>query len=311
MELIDVTLREGIYCDFGLNYDIALDYLRNFVRYVSPKDVQYVEYVYLNTYEHAQLAYDRRYIKEATKILDCGFKMVGMIHPGRVDFEEWDDDLIKKFSLIRIVCDGNEIPAIVKDYCDYIHNLGVKVSINIAYVMSKSEQQITDMYNKAIFYGADYVYFADSSGSADIYSIEQLCKILKEKKKNNKIGFHLHDHLGMATANAMQLYREGIDITDVSITGAGKGAGNLCLEAFIPMMKKMEGHDIQSSMMKNYADFIDFFNQLVKRTGDNHKEKLIQSLTGLFNLRLKQTDIIEVEAGDDLKKYIDLVYINK
>lgn len=311
MELIDVTLREGIYCDFGLNYDTALDYLRHFVKYVSPEEVQYVEYVYLNTYEHALLAYDKHYIQEATKILDCGFKMVGMIHPGRVDFDEWDDELIKKFSLIRIVCNGNDVPDIVKDYISYIHKLGVKVSVNIAYVMSKSTEQIIAMYQKALSYGADYVYFADSSGSATIYDISDLCKILKENKRENKIGFHLHDHLGMATANAMELYREGIDITDVSITGAGKGAGNLCLESFVPMLKKLNNSDIDASTLKNYVDFIEFFNKLVKRSDDNHTFRLIEMLTGLFKLRLKITDIIEEEAGGNVHKYIDLVYTNK
>lgn len=310
MELIDVTLREGIYCDFGINYDTALEYLRHFVKYVNPEDVRYVEYVYLNTYEHALLAYDRRYIEEATKILNCGFKMVGMIHPGRVDFDEWDKNLIKKFSLIRIVCNGNDVPDIVRDYIAFIHQLGVKVSVNIAYVMSKTIEQINTMYDKALSFGADYVYFADSSGSATVYEIADLSKILKEKKKDNKIGFHLHDHLGMATANAMQLYREGIDITDVSITGAGKGAGNLCLESFVPMLKKLNNESIDAITLKNYVDFIEFFNKLVKREQDNHTFKLIESLTGLFKLRLKLTDIIEEEAGGDVRKYIDLVYSN-
>ena len=311
MELIDVTLREGIYCDFSLNYDTALDYLRHFVKYVSPKDVQYVEYVYLNTYEHALLAYDKRYIHEASNILlDSGFRMVGMIHPGRVDFSEWDDELIKKFSLIRIVCNGNEVPDIVRDYITYIHSLGVKVSVNIAYVMSKTVEQIVSMYQKALSFDADYVYFADSSGSATIYDISDLCKILKDNKVNNKIGFHLHDHIGMATANAMQLFKESIDITDVSITGAGKGAGNLCLESFVPMLKKLNNETIDSTTLKNYVDFIDFFNKLVKRDNDYHIFKLIESLTGLFKLRLKLTDIITEESGGDVHKYIDLVYSN-
>lgn len=310
MELIDVTLREGIYCDFGLTYESALDYLRNFVRYVTPNDVQYVEYVYLNTYEHALLAYDEHYIKEASKILDCGFKMVGMVHPGRVDFDEWDDELIKKFSLVRIVCNGNEVPDIVRDYISYLHDLGVKVSVNIAYVMSKDDEMIAKMYEKALSFGADYVYFADSSGSASIYDISHLCKILKERQRGNKIGFHLHDHLGQAMANAMTLYKEGIDITDVSITGAGKGAGNLCLETFVPMLRQMDGKEIDAELFKNYIDFIRYFNKHVNRSEDNHEFKLIQAITGFFKLRLKQTDKYEEEANGDTSKYIDLVYSN-
>lgn len=311
MELIDVTLREGIYCDFGLNYDIALDYLRNFVRFVKPEDVRYVEYVYLNTYEHALLAYDKRYIKEASAILlDKGFKMVGMVHPGRVDFEEWDDELISKFSLVRIVCNGNDVPDIVKEYISHLHQLNVEVSVNIAYVMSKDEELIAKMYTKALAFGADYVYFADSSGSASVYDISHLCKILKEQKGDNKIGFHLHDHLGMATANALELLREGIDITDVSITGAGKGAGNLCMETFVPMLDHISGNKIEKDTLKNYVDFVDYFNNLVHRSEDNHGFKLIQSVTGLFKLRLKQTDMYEEESNGDAKKYLDLVYSN-
>jgi len=311
MELIDVTLREGIYCDFGLNYDTALDYLRHFVQYVKPEDVRYVEYVYLNTYEHALLAYDRRYIKEASSILlDNGFKMVGMVHPGRVDFDEWDDDLIRQFSLVRIVCNGNDIPDIVKEYISYLHRLNVEVSVNIAYVMSKDEELIAKMYQKALAFGADYVYFADSSGSAAVYDITHMSKVLKELRMGNKIGFHLHDHLGMATANAIELYRQGIDITDVSITGAGKGAGNLCMESFVPILKYLCGEKIEKDTLQNYVDFINYFNVRVNRSEDNHIFKLIQSVTGLFKLRLKQTDMYEEESNGDAKKYLDLVYSN-
>lgn len=308
MELIDVTLREGIYCDFGINYESALDYLRNFVRFVKPEDVRYVEYVYLNTYEHALLSYDKQYIEEASQILNCGFNMVGMIHPGRVDLNEWDKELIKRFSLVRVVCNGSEVPDVVGKYISYLHNLGVKVSVNIAYVMSKSEELVLMMYEKALSLGADYVYFADSSGSASFYDISHLCSILKDRQKENKIGFHLHDHLGMAVANGLQLFKEGIDITDVSITGAGKGAGNLCLETFVPILKLYNNDRIDADTLKNYVDFIDYFNALVNRDYDNHKFKLLESLSGLFKLRLKVTDKIEEESNGDPHKYIDLVY---
>lgn len=308
MKLIDVTLRENYD---HLTYEQAMDYLQHLVKYVSHQDLQRVEYVYLNNDKHGDLCYDEDYIIQGGKILDdAGFERVGMIHPGRVDLSRWNPDLIKPFSLIRIVCQDNEVPEIVGDYIRFIHKCGSKASVNIAYVMNKSDELIIEMYEKALSFGADYVYFADSCGSATVYDISHLCSILKAKRKENKIGFHLHNQFGLAMANAIQIQREGIDSSDVSITGLGKGAGNLCMELFIPVIRHLTGSKVDAQILKNFIDFIDYFNKLIGRTNDNHKEAIINLPQGMFKMKSAKVNQYMKEIGRDPYKYIDLVYSN-
>lgn len=304
---MDVTLREGVYCDFGLDYDKAIDYISMFEKYVDPQDVEYLEFVYINTDEHSLLSYNEEYINKTYELCKNKFKLVGMMHPGRADMSLWNPDVIKKLDLVRIVCNGSVIPDSVKDYIDYLHKYEIKVSINIAYVLSKDEKTIIDMYRKCQDLHTDYVYFADSSGSACIEDIDSLCAILQEYKKDNYIGFHLHDHLGMASANALRLYHNKVDISDASITGAGKGAGNLKTESIVPLIRQIEGREMTAEMLKNYVLFIQFFNKLVNRENDYHLEVFKNSMTGLFKIRLKDEEEFDRKSKGDIIKYIDLI----
>ena len=53
-----------------------------------------------------------------------------------------------------------------------------------------------------------------------------------------KLGFHGHDNLGMALANTLTAIEEGVDIVDATVTGMGRGAGNLRTELLLTVLHK-------------------------------------------------------------------------
>ena len=55
-------------------------------------------------------------------------------------------------------------------------------------------------------------------------------------KTNVKLGFHGHNNLEMALANTLTAIDEGIDIVDATITGMGRGAGNLKTELLLTVL---------------------------------------------------------------------------
>ncbi len=307
MKLMDVTLRESIYYGSGIDYDQGIDYLNHFVKYISPDNMQMVEVGYLNTDVEGDLSYNEQYLAEALKICQDKFEVVAMCHPKRANTSLWNLDLISKLSLVRIVCNGTDIHEDVKHYIQVLHSVGVKVSVNIAYVMSKTDEVLINMYRKALSFGADCIYFADSSGSAMPNDIIRLCQLMMRERKNNLLGFHFHDHMQMATANALFADENGFDLMDASITGAGKGGGNLKTEIIIPTYLYVKNEDISVDILKNLYTYIQYFNQLIGRTGDFYEHSYLNSLIGIYKTNLrKEEEISAVSAGDGYK-YIDLI----
>ena len=112
-------------------------------------------------------------------------------------------------------------------------NLDVSIQIINSTNYSKKElEKITYEIIKHNFY---YVYFADSHGNLnlikDFDKFESSINILKENNINS--GFHLHNHTDRALLNYYVCLDKGINITDTSILGLGKGGGNLALEHII------------------------------------------------------------------------------
>ena len=307
MKIIDVTLRESIYYGSGIDYDVGLDYLRNMVNWISNEDIQYVEIGYVNNDTNENLNYNDEYINSCAEICRGTFKLVAMMHPGKADVHRWDVETIKKLSLVRIVCNGKIVPDSIKTYIQILHSMGIKVSVNIAYIMNKNEAEIIDMYNKCIEYGADYIYFADSSGSANFNDIRYYCDLLKRLKKNNKVGIHHHDHLNMAFANAIQSYYEGVDIIDCSITGAGKGGGNLKTEFIVPYLRLIENKKITKKMLVNIIDYIRYFSKITGRASSNYEQMYLDTLVGLFKITLKEQNELEQISNGDKNEYIRLI----
>lgn len=307
MKLMDVTLRESVYYGSGIGYEEGLDYLKKLDDFISHEEVEYVEICYINTNEKGHLNYDEQYIRNAYTICKGKYKLVGMMHPGCADITVWNPEVIKLFDMVRIVCGGDSIPECVKEYVAYFHNLSVKVAVNISFALRKTFEKNEVLCRKCIEYGADYVYFADSSGSALTNDIDRLCDILNRCKKENGTGFHLHDHLSLSFANALRVYANNIDITDVSITGAGRGGGNLKTEFFIPYIKKINGEKMTKEMFDRLFDYIKYFNELVNRDGLVYEQLYLDTLSGLYRLGLKQQEEIEKVAAGDGHKYIEMV----
>jgi|SRR3989344_2674229 len=81
------------------------------------------------------------------------------------------------------------------------------------------------------------VSFADSFGSFIPSDITKHFKKLKSLGFK-RIGFHAHNNLQMAFANALQAIREGATIIDGSIYGLGRGAGNLPIEILLSYLQR-------------------------------------------------------------------------
>ena len=307
MNIMDVTLRESVYYGKGLSNEDALEYLEMLKKNIPNRFIQFVEIGYINNDKVCPLNYDEDYFSKAIDVIEGTFKPTAMMHIPKADISKWNPDIIKRLSLVRVVV-GHHVPDELQAYVDYVHALGVKISVNITYVVGLPEEKIISEMNRAKNMGVDYIFCADSSGSFSPQSTVRISKLLVENCGGMITGLHLHDHLQMAVANALIAQDCGIAMTDVSVTGAGKGGGNLKMEQGLLLLygKDAIGYDL----LVGLNNLIVYFAKLIGRDEKFYSQALMDSLTGVYRLSLKATDTLEAESGMNPETYFKMVTDN-
>ena len=307
MNIMDVTLRESVYYGKGLSNDDALEYLKMLKENISGEWVQSVEIGYVNNDKIAPLNYDEEYLNRAIDICEGTYRVSAMMHIPRVDISKWNPDVIKRLYLVRVVV-GQHIPDELQSYVNYLHELGVKISANLTYVVGLPNEAIISEMNRAKEMGVDYFFCADSSGSFSPTSTIRISKILTENCGGMIPGVHLHDHMQMAMANALTAQKCGIEMTDVSVTGAGKGGGNLKMEQGLLLLYGKEA--VSYELLIGLKNMITYFATLIGRDGHFYVQAMEDFLTGLYRLPLKATDMLEKESAMESEKYFRMVIDN-
>ena len=191
MKIMDVTLRESVYYGKGLTNENALEYLQKLKENISNEWIQFVEIGYINNNKDIPLNYSESYFRKAIDICKGVYKVTAMMHVPKADMSKWNPDIISQLDLVRVVV-GHHVPDELEQYVEYMHNLGVKISVNITYVSSLSEEKIKSEIIRARNMGVDYIFCADSSGSFSPDSTKRIGKVLVENSGNMITGVHLH-----------------------------------------------------------------------------------------------------------------------
>lgn len=307
MNIMDVTLRESVYYGKGLSNEDALEYLQKLKENISSKWIQFVEIGYINNDKQAPLNYDEDYFNKAIDICHGIYKATAMMHVPKAEISKWNPDVIKRLALVRVVV-GQHVPDELQKYIDYLHNLGVKISVNITYAAGMTDERIVFEMKRAENMGVDYIFCADSSGSFSPNTTVRMSRLLLENCGHMITGVHLHDHMQMAMANALTAQNCGIAMTDVSVTGAGKGGGNLKMEQGLLLLYGTEV--VSYDLLHGLHNMILYFSDLIGRDGNFYAQNMVDFLTGLYRLSLKATDELEEKCGTDHDKYFRLITEN-
>ena len=89
----------------------------------------------------------------------------------------------------------------------------------------------------------DFFYLVDSYGGVFPDEVRSTLAQVKSKTRA-KVGFHGYDNLEMVLANTLTAAENGIDIMDATITGMGRGAGNLKMELLLTVLNIKYGKEI-------------------------------------------------------------------
>ncbi|HAU1652833.1 TPA: 4-hydroxy-2-oxovalerate aldolase [Legionella pneumophila] len=233
VSILDASLRDGGH---RTNFHFKDDDLKQILLPLDNSGIEYIEIGYRNGALHPienigkagmcpqdYLLYCQSLIKKA--------KIAVMVHPHNVN----EQDLLELkncgVKLIRIcIAKGDLVNAV--PLIKLAKNLNFETSVNIIHISYYTESELDSLIEEVSKHEPDMIYFADSNGSLFPDRINSLYKKYTRQYKVS-FGFHAHDNLGLAQANALAAVNAGVHFIDASLAGMGKGTGNLKTEFFI------------------------------------------------------------------------------
>lgn len=242
LTLLDCTL-------YYNNWDFDAELVRDYLLAMQALDVDYVELGFRSL--------DRRGFRGAyaytsdsfLRTLDIpeGLRVAVMVNASELlrHAEGWQAAAALLFvpveqspvALLRLACHVHEF-AEALPICDWLKGLGYNVGINLMQVADRQPQEIEVLARQASGYGLDVLYFADSMGSLSPAQTSEVIAALR-RGWQGEMGIHTHDNCSMALANTQQAIADGVLWLDSTVTGMGRGPGNVRTEyLFIVLMAR-------------------------------------------------------------------------
>lgn len=238
MKILDCTIRDGGYYT---NWDFEREHIMTYLSTFNKLPVDYIEIGYRNP---ALKGYNGEYyycppqtlqfIKQYSKK-----KLAVILNEKSVRVEILDqilDPCKGIIDLVRMAVDPRNFDRAI-GLARATKKKGFEVTFNVMYM--STWDNYPEMMNKLneIDNIVDYFYLVDSFGGVFPEEVKETIQRVKAKTIA-KIGFHGHNNLEMALANTLAAVEEGVDIIDATVTGMGRGAGNLKTELLLTVLNQ-------------------------------------------------------------------------
>jgi len=234
--VLDCTLRDGGYYN---NWHFSDNLTNRYLSAMRKSGVNYVELGFRTTSSDSSLGpyaftpdkwINRLDIPEGLSIgVMCNAK--DLICPDdelKIVKELFTSAENSPVSLVRIAAHFAEVEAcapIIKE----LKKLGYTTGFNLMQSSGRTKDELVAKAELAASWPLDVLYFADSLGNMKPEDIHFIVDALRVKWKG-PMGFHAHDNMGMGLINALAAINEGVTWIDATVTGMGRGAGNVKLE---------------------------------------------------------------------------------
>lgn len=133
--------------------------------------------------------------------------------------------------MVRIACHFHEFERVLPA-CDWLKRRGYAVGFNLMQMAGHTREEVSRLASSASDWPVDVLYFADSTGSMKPADVCETVAWLREGW-SGALGFHAHDNMGLALQNTLTARTEGVEWLDATITGMGRGPGNVRIEELL------------------------------------------------------------------------------
>ena len=261
MKILDCTLRDGGYYT---NWDFDKNLVDTYLTAMNDLPVEYLEVGYrspkLNGY-YGEYFYCPDFVLKKLSLLS-NKKLVIILDEKNIKLETVEELLkpcLGVITMVRIAIDPEQLLRAI-DLAKKVKSMGFEVGFNVMY-MSKWKNLPDFLSNlKHVDGVADYFYMVDSYGGVYPEDVKEIFSLVRSQMKT-KIGFHGHNNLELALVNTLTAIECGADMVDATITGMGRGAGNLKTELLLTALNQRNNIEVDFNALSSVTDA---FSQLQK-----------------------------------------------
>ena len=182
--------------------------------------------------------------------------------------------------LFKIGCHCTEADT-TRQHIEFLRNQHKEVyGLLMNYHMTSTERLLEEA-SKMQSYGAQGIILMDSAGASTPEMVKKTIATLVDNLYV-LVGFHPHNNMGLAVANAYIAIKEGARIIDGTLRGFGAGAGNVQLEALSALLIK-EGYELNQNL---YA-MMDASENIVRKAMTEDRAltdvSIVSGMAGVFS----------------------------
>lgn len=255
MKILDCTLRDGgYYTDWHFDNELVRRLVKSLDTNVDVIELGYKSPIKGGPYRKC----NDGFIKSVVNF-DVSSKLSFMIDAkDYINRHYLLEDIIKPsgiFQICRVAVKKSEI-ANSLELIERIQDLGYEVMCNLmqtSILEGVDIKYFTDSMDKV---GVDVRYVADSYGALKPMDVESIFE-------NHSVqGIHTHDNLNLAFANCVTALDGGAEWCDGTVTGMGRGVGNV----FTEQLLQLKDGDISADVL----DLVDEFQTMKNKLGWGH-----------------------------------------
>tara|TARA_Y100001970_G_scaffold294295_1_gene449998 strand:+ start:24639 stop:26237 length:1599 start_codon:yes stop_codon:yes gene_type:complete len=155
-----------------------------------------------------------------------------------------------KVKFVRLACHLHEVYSL-KNVLKWFKSRNYLVCVNLMQISEIKSKEILKVCNYLKKTKIDVLYLADSLGSLTPNSTKNIVKKFRKNWKKD-LGFHPHNNLRLAMKNSIVANKYGIKWIDSTISGMGRGPGNLITEDIINYTTSLKKNKIFSNILNKY-----------------------------------------------------------
>lgn len=296
IQLLDVTLRDGGY---KTNFHFSPEIVQHILTFLDQSGIPYIEVGYRNgpfkPMPHMgksaicpgdYLEYCRKWIQFA--------KLTVIFHPKNIQKHDLEEMRNCGVNAVR-VCFSAQNPELSFQTIKLAQQYHFEVFANLTRVSHYNREQIKTWVTELEKTGVKAIYLADSNGSLTPNDVGSLFDYLKTEC-SIPFGFHAHDNLFLAQANAVTAIKNGVQFIDASLCGFGKGAGNLRTEGVVSFLHA------EGNRNHNFCRLIEAANYVKQHLYNKEDDCIAKDIIlGIFNL--SQDDAINLNGFPNINDY--------
>lgn len=284
--ILDCTLRDGGFkSDFNWSDRFVNEYL-NTINHV--KEIQIVEYGYYLQTEKSKNKYYNLNLNDIDNLNTKNKKKSSVIidyHYCTKDIDAYIE-LAEAVDLLRITLRKDLIYTGLKWIEKLVNRSNLNISINIFNISNYTPNELIHTIETINKLDIKYLYFADTHGAVIEPNTFSLLSWYASKISKYGLGMHLHNHQDQAFF-LFKLCEKYFDIVDATITGIGKGGGNLKTECILSQPS-------QILLSKHIYNNID--------TYAIDKSKILSFITSIYSI----SDNYSIYYDNDIEKFIKM-----